>query len=219
MGNDKRALTLKEKLERLGRTEEECPGVFYLSTPVGGEWYIVRRDTPEISDEAKAYGKPVKSNASLLFYSLDESTGGWRIIHYEILKYRVKHHLSADSNGLHNVAIFQAEVHPEYFGTYPVPLLTPWGYTLRNKMLLNGLYWLETDQCVRTLAVSYPLWSGDLTSDTLALAKQNAYDQKEEIETTLGYVFFSEEDSCFPLHELMNTHPDWDTSKLIITSL
>jgi len=176
-------------LERLGRTQEECPSVFYLSTSVGGEWYIVRRNTPEISNEAKIYGKPTKNNANLLFYSLNESTGGWKIILYEILKYRVKHQLSAGNNALHNMAVFQAELHPKYFGTYPAPLLTPWGYTLRNKMLLNGLYFLGADQCVHTLAVSYPLWSDDLTSDTLALTKQNVYDQQEGIETTLGYVF------------------------------
>jgi len=218
MGNGKKALTLKEKLKRLGHVEEECPGVFYLSTPVGGEWYIVRRDSPAISSEAKEYGKPAKNNVSLLSYALNESTSGWRIIQYEILKYRVKHQLQVKSNALHDAAVFQAEVHPEYFGTCPAPLLTPWGYTLRNKMLMNGLYFLETDQCVRTLAVSYPLWSDDLTSDTVALGKQNAYDQQEGIETTLGYLFFSEEDSCLPLYELMTAHPGWDTSKFIVDS-
>jgi len=220
MNKSKKARTLKKKLERLGHTVvEECPGVFYLCTPVGGEWYIVRRDTPEISSQAKTYGRPVKNDPGLLSYSFHDNPGSWGIILYEILKYRVKHHIPVGNHALRNMAVVQASLHPEYFGTYPAPLLTPWGHTLRNKMLLNGLYFLETDQCVRTLAVCYSLWRADLTSDTLALAKKNACDEQEGSEATQGYLFFSEEDSCLPLHELMSAHPDWDTSELIIDSV
>ena len=43
-----------------------------------------------------------------------------------------------------------------------MPLHTPRGNTVRHKRLLNGVYWIETDQCRELLAVCYPIGQGDL---------------------------------------------------------
>lgn len=100
---------------------EECPGVYYASirqdeTDVfSDEYYIVCKNTEAISSEAKVYGQSVDGQPVE----------------------------SPDS--LHELAIYNAEYHPEYFGAYPAPMLTPHGYMVRYRTLDNGIHLLETD--------------------------------------------------------------------------
>lgn len=84
-------------------------------------------------------------------------TNGHRIVRYELYKYRLQHGLPLpEQSALRDTAVYGMELHPEYFGPYPVPLHTPRGNTVRHKRLLNGVYWIETDQCRELLAVCYP---------------------------------------------------------------
>ena len=50
---------LDEIFEQSGHWEEETRGVYYVSIPDCGECYILHRDAPLISEEAKSYGKPL----------------------------------------------------------------------------------------------------------------------------------------------------------------
>jgi len=100
------------------------------------------------------------------------------------------------------------ELHPKYFGTFPVPQLTPWGYTLRHKVLTNGLYWIETDTFQKVLAVCFPMYDA-LSSSALNLSHQIDYGKKYGLESAMGYKFFSEKDSCIPLFELLEPHAEW----------
>ena len=173
---------LADELGEISRWEKECPGVYYLSilpesedTPFCSEYYLVLDNAP-ISIEARGYGTPLENGQDLVF-SLEQEGSGAKIIEYEIYKYRVLHHLPLPGNEtLHGCAVYAAELYPEYFGMLPVPALTPWGYTTRNRALSSGIYWIETDQCVEILAVSHPVWAADLSEGVLRHARQTDYD-------------------------------------------
>lgn len=111
-----------------------------------------------------------------------------------------------------SIAVSAAEEHPEYFGTYPAPLYTPWGYTLRHRTFENGVYWLETDQCEEVLAVCYPLWDAKLSDAVQSMGKQTSFDRKNDIHQTMGYLFFSHPAACAAIYELMETRPEWNGS-------
>ncbi len=138
---------LENELGQLLLTEQECAGVYYLvaqrdDEAIATEYYAVT-DTPIISQEAREYGK---KHSIFWLFSKAEDAGGWRIIDYELGRYRVQNHLN-QACSLHEIALNAAEFHPEYFGTYPVPFSSPRGYTTRYWILENGIYWVETDQC------------------------------------------------------------------------
>ena len=133
-----------------------------------------------------------------------EDAGGWRIIDYELGRYRVQNHLN-QACSLHEIALNAAEFHPEYFGTYPVPFSSPRGYTTRYWILENGIYWVETDQCEEFLTVCYPVWSTELSGLAMQIGEQLEHDKTHGIHQTLGYIFFSSSVSCIPIHELMQT--------------
>lgn len=86
-------------------------------------------------------------------------------------------------------ALYGMEKHPEYFGEYPVPGITPRGYTVRHKKIINGVYWLETDHCEEMLAVCYPIWQADITVPEQNLGEQLEHDRMQGIENTFGYLF------------------------------
>lgn len=201
---------LEDELGQLLLTEQECSGVYYLvakheDDPIATEYYAVT-DTPIISQEAKIYGK---KHMAFWIFSKADNTSGWRIIDYELGKYRVKNRLPQECS-LHEIALNAAEFHPEYFGTYPVPFCTPRGYTTRHWILENGIYWIETDQCEEFLAACYPVWSTELSDLAMQIGEQLAYDQINGIHQTFGYIFFSSKGSCIPIYELMQTRSTWD---------
>ena len=201
------------------RVELECPGIYSLQIssteehPCGHEMYLVTADAP-IPQEARSYGMENAVLPGFLFYEYEGQDGAWKIIKYEILKYRVKNRLPLEEfDDLHTAALFGAELCPAYFGAYPVPSLTPWGYTTRHKTIHNGVYWIETDQCVSALAVSYVMHD-DFSELVIALSTLNDYDKERGLDKTMGPLFFREEVMCLPLLELLQTYSEWDWSMI-----
>lgn len=201
---------LEDELGEIVLAEQPYPGVYYIAAQkneaeiVASEYYVVMKDSPVISQTVKNYGQVVDGCSELLLYSMSEDKSGWRLVHYEGLKYLTQSHLPLpEQTSLHTTAVYNMEYHPEYFGLYPAPTITPAGYTLRYKQLDNGIYWLETDQCERMLSVCYPIWSSELSGAAQSLGQQTEHDQAHGISNTLGCLFFSERDSCVPLFELL----------------
>lgn len=201
---------LEDELGEIVLAEQPYPGVYYIATQkneaqiIASEYYVVMKDTSVISQTVKKYGQAIDGHSKLLLYSMSDDKSGWRLVCYEGLKYLAQNHLPLpEQTSLHITAVYNMEYHPEYFGVYPAPTVTPAGYTLRYKQLDNGIYWLETDQCERMLSVCYPIWASELSATAQALGKQAEHDQAHGIENTLGCLFFSELDSCIPLFELL----------------
>ena len=196
---------LENELGEILITGEKAPGIYYLTVQQDGasfaEEYYAVADTSIISRQVKAYGKRI---SDWWLFSMQDDASGWRIIDYELGKYRVKNHLPQEQT-LHDIALDAAEYHPEYFGAYPVPLHTPRGYTTRHWTLANGIYWLETDQYEEVLAVCYPLWTAELSTAVERLGEQTEHDKAQGIHKTLGYIFFPAQISCIPIYELMQT--------------
>lgn len=103
----------------------------------------------------------------------------------------MKRHLpiAEQADSMYVAALYGMEKHPEYFGEYPVPGITPRGYTVRHKKIINGVYWLETDHCEEMLAVCYPIWQADITVPEQNLGEQLEHDRMQGIENTFGYLF------------------------------
>jgi len=201
---------LEDILGPIQAQDELCPGVYLLSAQSDEEIFIsdyfVVRENSIITQTAKSYGRKV---SGLWLYSLADDTSGQWIIKYEVARYRLKNHLPLDEP-FRATALFAAQSHPDYFGTFPVPIYTPRGCTVRYWVLDNGVYWIETDQCEKVLAVCYPIWSTELSDLAERLGEKTEYDNAHDIEITLGYIFFPGKMSCIPLYELMRTRSEWD---------
>lgn len=203
---------LARELGEIYRWEEECPGVYYLAVLLDAanaeEYYIVLGDAP-ISQEARAMGRPLQS-APVLTYLLDSEDGAHTAVRYEVLKYLTLHGLPLpEGSTLLDTALFGTERRPDYFGAYPVPFLTPWGRTLRHRPLDNGVYWLETEQCLEVLALCYPVWDGELSEGLSELG------QTLEIEGEMGYLYLSKEAACVAVWELLRTRSELIDAGLI----
>lgn len=203
--NDKLLNILSYELGDILRWEEECPGVYYLAVmPTGGEpreFYVTLEDAP-ISQELRAMGRRVEDSHIRLF-QFEAEDGAWAAVRYEILRYKTTHNLPLpNGEWLQDAALYGMEHCPDYFGTYPVSPVTPWGYTLRYRALDNGIYWIETDQCVEVLAVCFPVWDSELPDGVQAIA------QKLEHEGKMGYLYFTKQDSCVAIFELLRTRSE-----------
>lgn len=189
-------------------TEQLCPGVYYVAgrraeDGLGVECYAVDTRTAPLSMAAKSYGVPSQNDAEILLYRLDDPASGRSVVKYEVQKYRSQAQLpSLEDENVLETAVYGMEYHPEYFGDYPVPLMTPRGATVRHKRLASGIYVLETDSFERMIAVCYPVWSTDLSDYTVAQAEQLDSDLQQGIDNTLGYLFFPESAGCLVLFEL-----------------
>ncbi len=200
---------LTDKIGSIEEVEELCLGVHYVTAKreddlLSGEYYVVKENSA-VPQAAKSYGQKI---SGLRLFSITDGGEEYKIIQYEVAKYRAQNNLPPDEP-LRATAFFAAQSFPEYFGAFPVPLHTPRGVTLRHWILDNGIYWLETDQCEKVLAVSYPVWSTELSDLTASLGEQTEYDKAHDIEETLGYIFFPAKVSCIPLRELIRTRPEW----------
>ncbi|MBQ6780291.1 MAG: hypothetical protein IJP62_03550 [Treponema sp.] len=155
---------LEAEIGEVRNTEEECPGVWYVCTGGDGErngteFYVVDRDADAIPNEAKAYGGEIPDCPGYLLYPMDAQRQTRKIIQYEIMRYRMRESASdADRETLRETALDGMEERPEYFGTFPPPTLTPYGHTARYKVLMNGVFWIQTDAPATALAVAYPIW-------------------------------------------------------------
>lgn len=110
---------------------------------------------------------------------------------------------------MHTIAAAAAGYHPEYFGTFPAPIHTPCGYTLRYLTLENGIYWIETDQCETVLAIQYFIWDAELSDTVQAMGEQTEYDRQNGIHNTLGYLFFRQPAAAAAIYELMEVRAEW----------
>ena len=204
---------LEAELGEIVESEIICPGVCYISAG-GTEYYAVMENAQAISQSAWLYGQ--QALPELRLYPMDKPQSGWMVVRYEICKYLSKNGLPLpDGDTLHSAAVFGMECNPEYFGTFPVPALTPQGCTLRYRRMGNGIYWIETEQCTEVLAVCFPVWDGELSEAAQKIAMQLDCDKQHGIENTLGYLFFSEDMSCIPIFELLKIHREWEASGLI----
>ncbi len=210
------AKKLNDALGEISPLEAEAPGVYYLTVHGHGEIYLVEKTSPIISDDVKAYGKQFPDFPNLLFYPSKEVKGGSKLVAYEVEKYdTLQKHPEHDSKSLRAVALYAAEFHPEFFGSFPVPIYTPWGSTIRHRRMENGIYWLETDCCQEVLAICYPIWDAELSEKAVRLGAAAEYDQAHDINATLGYLFFQKTDACVPIFELLKTRQDLPLAKRI----
>ena len=207
----------------LGETKETQQlgeGVYSWSVqhptqPFCSEYYIVLATSPIISPEAKAYGESLPDHPKLLLYPMEDPHTEHMVVRYELYRHYVRRHIPLpDGETLLSAALAGMEHHPEYFGNYPVPIITPHGSVVRHRTLTNGVYWLETDQAVQMLAVTYPLWDS-LSDLAQRLAELLPYDLDAGIENTLGYMFFSERASSIPIFELLGSYPSWTETGLV----
>ncbi len=207
---------VSDELGEVADFHKECPGVYYIATAnedacslFNAEYYVVTNEATMISTAARSYGEQIGTSPVMLAYDLNDASSGQYIINYEILQYKSQNKLPLpEDRTIHEIAVFGREVHPDYFGAFPVPQLTPWGYTLRYKILTNGLYWIQTDACQTVLSVCFPK-QDILSSAAVNLSRLTDYDAKHGLESTMGYMFFSEKDSCIPLFELLEPRAEW----------
>jgi len=208
---------LPDEFGKVLHSRTECPGVYYMligkknknNTMLEYEYYVVTDEAAMISTAARAYGEQICTSPVLLAYKLDDVSKGKYIIDYEVLRYKIQNDLPLpETETIHEVVAVGRELNPDYFGAFPVPQLTPWGNTLRYEVITNGLYWIEIDTIQNVLAVCYTLQT-DLSSDAVDLSRLTDYDAEHGLDSTMGYMFFSEKDSCIPLFELLESHAEW----------
>ncbi len=195
---------LKAAIGEIRDTEEECPGVWYVSTYGGGEqsgteFYIAEKATDAILAEAKAYGTAIPGRPEYLLYPMDAERQVRKIIQYEVQRHRMKESASEeDRESLRETALDGMEECPKYFGAFPPPEATPYGHLVRYKVLMNGVFWLQTD-CLKTaLAVAYPVWDDVFSPYVMGRAQGDA--------DGFGCLFFPEETICLAVFELRRTY-------------
>ena len=195
---------LEAAIGEIRETEEECPGVWYVSTYGGGkqagrEFYVVARDAEAIPDEAKTYGTDIPGCPGYLLYPMDAERQTRKIIRYEILRYRTREGASdEDREALRETALDGMEENPEYFGFFPCPNMTPYGHTARYKTLINGVFWIQTDAPATALAVAYPIRDDAFSEYAMPLAEGDA--------EGWGCLFFPERAICLALFDLGRTY-------------
>lgn len=200
--------------------EELCPGVYSLtvqpdsdSVSPCGEYYLVLPGAP-ISREALALGRALDGIPGLLYAIDPPDEGGWTAILYELCKNRSLHDSPPlEGWSLSDAAMEGMELCPAYFGSFPVPPYTPWGWTLRYKALDNGVYWLETSQCKTALAVCHSIWSTEFSDGVAQAGKKLAHSKADDVE--LGYLFFDDRTSCVAIFELLEVRGRWLDAGLI----
>ena len=189
---------LRYELGEVTGWEELCSSVYSLTVQPDpdsvypcSEYYLVLPGAP-ISREALALGRALDGIPGLLYAIDPPDEGGWTAILYELCKNQSRHGSPAlEGWSLSDAAMEGMELCPSYFGTFPVPPYTPWGWTFRYKALDNGVYWLETSQCKTALAVCHPVWSTEF-SEVVAqagqkLARSNAGDVELDLTTHATY--------------------------------
>lgn len=202
---------LEEETGEILKASEFSPGVYCIDALREGDFlreYFVVLDGAPMAKKVQSYGK--KMDGFRLFANEDDSSG-WRIVQYEISKYNiavkgkpVPEHMFRD------MSLHAMELHPEYFGAFPIPFHTPHGYTLRHRTLANGIYWLETSEGKELLAVCFPIWNAELSVAATLLCEILEQDRRTGAEASTCYIFFSKEASCIPIYELMETRSEWD---------
>ena len=209
MEKDKIMLTLEDDLGLIIMSKHITPGIYYVSASgdeeaIPIEYYIVAKDCVELSLEAKQYGRPLEHHPEYLCYPASSPDNGRMVIEYEANRYLKKRGLPImESESLLSIADYGREYEPEYFGDYPAPLLTPKGLTLRYITLSPGIFLIETDRNLdKVLAICYPIWNSELSDYTKQQGEKGEIDMLYGIDSTEGYLFFSERNACLALFEL-----------------
>ena len=115
-----------------------------------------------MAEKVQAYGKKMDG---LRLFAYPDNSSGWRIVEYEVSKYDLTvKGIPVPEYMFRDMSLHAMELHPEYFGTFPVPFHTPCGYTLRYRTLDNGIYWPETSEGTEWLAVCFPIWNAELST-------------------------------------------------------
>lgn len=205
---------LRHELGEVIEWDELCPDVFYIGVQLDpdcpyqcGEYCLALPDAP-ISQEARALGKAADGVPGLLYPVDPPVEGGWTAILYEVCKIRSRHDLPPlEGWSLADAAMEGMELCSAYFGPFPVPPRTPWGWTLRHRALDNGIYWMETDQCVEVLAVCHPIWSSEFSDGVTQTGKKLTKESADSED--LNYLFFNRETSCAAVFELLKARPQW----------
>lgn len=187
---------------------EECPGICYLalqneSSSICREFYTVIPDgiPAVISQETLSYGI---HSGDFYIFEKGSARSGYELVEYELKRYRIQKNLYTpdDLESIYCKAVYTAELYPEYFGGLLPPRLTPFGLTVRVKKAGEGVFFLETTQCIWLLALAYPVWEGDLSSYAKDLAEQyESCEAKEAPEAE--YYFYRLERSLPALYELL----------------
>ena len=218
--NEELLSALRYELGEVTGWEELCPGVYSLtvqpdsdSVSPCSEYYLVLPGAP-ISREALALGRVLDGIPGLLYAIDPPDEGGWTAILYELCKNQSRHGSPPlEGWSLSDAAMEGMELCPSYFGSFPVPPYTPWGWTLRYKALDNGVYWLETSQRKTALAVCHPIWSTEFSEVVAQAGKKLAHSKADDVE--LSYLFFEERASCTAIFELLKVRPEWLETGLI----
>ena len=193
-------------------SEEQCPGVYYFAcredeSASPSELVVVEQDCPHISAAAKGYGEPMDGYDGLLVYNYTAERGGSEVALYEAYRYLTLHELPVpDGHTLLSSAAYFADDYPEYFGAIPAPVVTPRGYMTRYITLSDGIFALETDTGARLIALAGIIWSLELQDTTIQLGMKVGNPADDEIPVEVQYLFFSEEDGCLALFELLQAH-------------
>ena len=159
----------------------------------------MEKDADAIPAEAKAYGTAIQCCPEYLLYPMDAERQIRKIIQYEIMRYRMRESASnEDRETLRDTALGGMEECPEYFGKFPVPVMTPYGHAVRYKVLMDGVFWLQTD-CLKTaMTVAYPVWDDVFSPYVMGQAQGDA--------DRFGYLFFPERAICLAVFELGRTY-------------
>lgn len=197
-----------------------CPGVYLLQTEYpeyrsNRTLYAVYgpENSGIIPSEALQYGK---RTANLTIFDRDDYGEGWMILEFEIYRYWSAHGIpNAENTDLFTAAHYAAEKFPEYFGSLIPPQDTPSGYTIRYKIIANGLYFVESENCRWFLAVAYCIWSSDLSDLACKFGKTLFHSANSETKT--GYLFF-DQSLCAPaIYELLDM-PQYQNLRKFISS-
>lgn len=101
-------------------------------------WLCRARPSP---GKARALGRTLDGMPGLLYPIDPPKEGAWTAVAYELIRRRKTYGLSDEGCWtLTDAAAEGMELCPAYFGSFPVPPYTPWGWTLRHRALDNGVY-------------------------------------------------------------------------------
>ncbi len=212
MEKDGILLDIEDDLGTVILSRQITPGIYYISAAseegtIPCEYYIARKECPELSQEAKRYGKPLEHHPEYLCYPASTPDNGRMVIEYEAFRYLKKHGLPyPEVESLLTITDYGREYAPEYFGDYPAPLTTPRGVMLKYITLISGVFLIETDELEKVLAVCYPIWSSELSDYTKAQGELVEYDLLRGIDNTEGYLYFTERSACLALFELRTSN-------------
>lgn len=195
-----------------------CPGLYLLIT-LRGLYYVALEEAAKkiFSAQAMVYGI---HSRDAVFFPTHDGKGEDHVIRYEIGRYLALQGCPVPAYApLWACALDGAGEFPEYFGAPVPPVETPHGRVTRYLEMDKGIFLLETEACQQMLGVSYPIWNAELSSNATRRAEMTAYDRSNNIERTMGYLFFSRRICEIALYELYPGHAPLKEHIVSLTAL